>query len=191
MTTIDTVHARGSVQPSFINVKTGETLQWKDRHNTLSFAAAKAMASAFGGDSTVIPNRIGVIYGGDGCAPRKTISREQTWDMLKEELIACNADIQIQPFSYSPSLVLPKETGDSVAIVFHSHTDSTKPGKLGISNISAEKTFIFQAVLLNSVGPEGSETYNVLARVNLDNDDKYSQKPDNFEVAIDWAVKFS
>lgn len=196
MTITDAMTARGSVEPSFVNMKTGERLPWPDRHNTLSFDASKAMAMAFGGDSSMIPDSIGIIYGSNEWSP-SAITRDQTWEALEKELAVDVADIQIQQFSYSPSLKDVKVTDKDgtvktgTAVVFHAHTNSSTPGKLGTSlnSISAEKTYILQAVLLRKL-PGDKDSYYVLARVDLKNEHGYQQKPADFEVALDWTVKF-
>lgn len=215
----DTFHAIGSVEPSFVNLVTGDRECWSNRHNTLSYESASSMAAAFGGDPTYVPNRIGIIYGA-GSDPRflPVISRQQTWNDLKIELAEKNADIQVQPFSYSPSLSkvtrninidsnsAPANTSESssgntqvteegTAVTFHMHSDSVTKGAFGVYNSAAGSTsstifttdtYIYQAVLLNKTG----NNYKVLARVSLGENGVYYMKPENFEVAIDWTVKF-
>ena len=51
---------------------------------------------------------------------------------------------------------------------------------------SQQRVRIYQAALLNITG---GETY-VLARVSLKHGDVYLAKPDGFEVALDWTIKF-
>lgn len=104
MRAVDTMMARGSVVPHLIDIKTGKTIPFGRRHNTLSFAAADAMAAAFSGDLSRVPNRIGIIYGADDDNPALTISRDQSWSNLKADLTAASANVQIRPFSFAPSL---------------------------------------------------------------------------------------
>lgn len=221
MTVTETIRARGQVTPSFIDIKTGERIPWDTRHNTLSFDASKAVALAFGGDDSLIPNRMGIIYGEEGSATFPvTVGRQQSWDSLVYELSSKSADVQIQPFSYSPSFTKVSRSGGSSsgsdspdlgsvlageanemtypgwAVTFHAHSDSVTAGALSgdsssggsdsNSKIFTTDNYIFQALLLN----EKNGVYTILARVSLDNAGEYYTKPENFEVALDWTVKF-
>ena len=241
MHAIDTMSARGEVAPSFVNLRTGERMSFEPRHNTLSFTAAEAMAAAFGGDSRFIPNRIGFIYGygTQESIESEGIDRDQSWDRLRQDLDTWNADIQVVPFRYSPSLsraerkggdsssasassassasssssassassassssssgsVGPVDSGSQPyqeilrggnAVTFHAHSDSQTPGSFGTctdGRIFDTNMRIYQAALLNITD---RETY-VLARVSLKHGDVYLAKPDGFEVALDWTIKF-
>ena len=188
MRAIEIMNARGEVTPSFVNIATGERVPWPSRHNTLSYDAAKAVAMALGGDASLIPDRIGIIFGDEETTSFKTIDRNQTWSELQEELRELSADVQIRPFSYSPSLVSvsKSDTESGWGVVFHSHSDSSTEGAVSSGNIFTSGKYIFQAVLLH----KNSEDYTVLARVSLISGSKYLQKPENFEVALDWTVKF-
>lgn len=214
MTISDIMSAKGQVSPHFINLKTGEKLPWEQRHNTISFDATRAMALAFGGDRSLIPNKIGFIYGSVPDTTFSTVMRQQSWDDLAYELQGKNANVQVQPFSYSPSFTqlsrqapggsgsagASSDSGDSSedaepvtypgwGVTFHAHSDSVTPGALGGSSDSMIFTTgnsIFQAVLLNKTNGK----YTVLARVSLDNNGVYYTKPENFEIALDWTIKF-
>ena len=61
--------ARGFVRPAFVNQATGRTIPFAQRHNQLSFMAAEAMASAFGGDPSYIPAKVGFIYAARRACP--------------------------------------------------------------------------------------------------------------------------
>jgi hypothetical protein len=221
MTTSDIMRARGQVSPSFIDIRTGKMVPWPNRHNTISFDATRSMALAFGGDDSMIPNRIGIIYGSTENTSFANIGRQQSWDGLAYEMQENEADVQIQPFCYSPSFTQisrpsptsPDATSSSIAsspesdssnedekvsypgwaVTFHAHSDSVTAGKFGTvgsgssgSMIFTSGMYIFQGLLLN----ERSGKYTILARVSLDNSGTYYAKPDNFEIAIDWTIKF-
>lgn len=202
MKTNDKIRSKGQVTPSFIDIKTGKKIPWGSRHNTISFDATHAMALAFGGDDSLIPNRIGIIYGGEN-ATFDTIGRNQSWDELSNELTDDGANVQVQPFSFSPSFEQISRsdinsTSDVTypgwSVTFHAHSDSNTPGAISSSSpgsgsdvsIFTSGTKIYQAVLLN----ESLGKYTILARVSLDSNGSYYTKPDNFEVAIDWTIKF-
>lgn len=210
MTATETMGSRGFVEPSFIDIRTGKRMPWHGRHNTLSYDAAHAMALAFGSDDSLVPNRIGIVYGVENDTEFATIDRYQPWDSFVHELQDVGADVQIQPFSYSPSFTQVTKggvsSGDSSddsgsgqeaqqgwAVTFHAHSDSVTPGALGTAGGSSSSgmiftsgMYIFQAVLLNESGSKRT----VLARVSLDNAGVYYAKPENFEIALDWTVKF-
>ena len=213
MTTTDTMNSRGRVTPSFIDVRTGERIPWDARHNTLSYDATHAMALAFGGDDSLIPNRIGIVYGSEESPSFGTIDRQQGWDDFVHDLQDKGANVQIRPFSYSPSFTQitssgspgssgsgsaeasgassPESDRQGWAVTFHSHSDSVTAGAIDSGSSSSGMIFtsdmhIYQAVLLN----ERNGKYTVLARVSLDNAGAYYAKPENFEVALDWTVKF-
>lgn len=101
--------AKGFVSPSFVDVATGERMPFCVRSNKLSYMSAEAMAAAFGGDPSFIPNRIGFIYGSEPMMPTESvITRTQSWDLLLKELSSsepnATVDVQIVNFSYAPSL---------------------------------------------------------------------------------------
>lgn len=202
--------AKGYVTPSFVDVRTGKAVPFKMRHNTLSFMSAEAMAAAFGGDPSYIPSRMGFIYGSNASRFMGDISRRQSWEGLLNELGTNDSDVQIVTFSYSPSLGGEKtaygsdsssssgsdheesdyaniKAGGSNAITFHAVSNSQDAGFRETEAFKKED-YIYQAVLLGYSGGE----YYILSRVSLYDDvqQTYLQKPENFEVALDWTVVF-
>lgn len=191
--------ARGVVTPCFVDVSTGRRVPFSMRHNTLSYSASDAVAAAFGGDPTYIPSRMGFIY---GTAETPTeigdIDRNQSWSRICEELSGV-ADIQVVGFSYAPTLGVSPEASspsDDVAghyrnnaVTFHAVSNSQTEGAISQTVFSAD-SYIYQCVLLG--GPVDAPV--ILARASLlesiEGEDKYLQKPKNFEVALDWTVIF-
>ncbi len=103
--------ARGYVNPAWIDVSTGRRFSFGERHNTLSYMSAEAMASAFGGDPSYIPARIGFIYGTLDDVADFDRSREQSYEGLLQDIMDMKgpattdvAGLQIVEFSYSPTL---------------------------------------------------------------------------------------
>lgn len=215
MKAADIVRSRGHVVPSFVDIATGRRIPWDGRHNTISFDATHAMALAFGGDSSLIPNKIGIIYGSTQSTDFATVGRSQSWTDLIHEMQEKNADVQVQAFSHSPSFLPITRGGSSSgvgsgsgespaqeaesssstqypgwAVTFHAHSDSCTPGAAGTASsgsmIFTTWMYIFQAVLLN----ETRGKYTILARVSLANNGVYYTKPENFELALDWTIKF-
>lgn len=199
MKIVDTFEAKGSVTPYFLNIKTGEKLPFGERHNTLSYDASKAMAMAFGGDTSLIPNRIGIVFGEENAGiDSGAIERTQDWNTFLTTLESHNCDVQIRPFCYSPtfSIVTEKEQEVEVtkqAVTFHSHSDSVTGGARGTEAANLGKT-IYQAVLLNEDTDKCSTSgtkYTIIARVSLKTaSSTYRTKPNEFEIALDWTVKF-
>lgn len=210
--------ARGLVTPSFVNLATGERIAMPTRHNTLSYMSAEAMAAAFGGDPSYIPARIGFIYGsGDTMPTESDIDRNQSWDKMMSDFTAVTGqpgkiDVQVVDFSYPPSLggygfddgsssdsgsdsssgdeydpsnyTNTKSTGAN-AVTFHAVSNSTDGGKVA-GQVFLADSYIYQALLL--AVHDGK--YYIVARVSLEDGARYLQKPDGFEVALDWTVVF-
>ena len=200
--------SRGVVRPRFVSVTTGDEVEFSDRHNTLSFMAAEAVASAFGGDPSYIPAKVGIIYGDKPSMPTESvIGRSQSWDDLKDELGSssgdASVDVQVVNFSYAPTLgpepdssssgdsgdggdysnILP---GGSNAITFHAVSNSQDAGAMFNTEAFSSGSYIYQCLLLGY--HDGK--YYIIARASLKEGDRYLQKPDGFEVALDWTVVF-
>ena len=198
----------GYVQASFLNVATGQREEIPGRHNTLSYLSAEVMAAAFGGDASYIPSRIGFIYGGIAKPALSSITRDQTWSGIQTELGdiqgSANADMQVVSFSSTPTLGLGKSSSSSSssssdsrynnlkstgsnAVTFHAHSNSTDKGVFGTStNIFSKGSYVYEVALLGYL----NSTYYVIARSSLAENGDYFQKPNDFELSIDWTIKF-
>lgn len=182
----DVCVARGFVSPSWINVSTGERMPFEMRHNMLSYDAANAMASAFGGDPSYVPSKIGFIYGSDEQPDIGAYTRSMSWSSvagLENEKIG----VQVVDFSYTPTLstVNVDESNEAEgyeknAVTFHAVSNSTGFGS---------GKFAYQAVL---IGGTEENDYKVISRVSLDDNGNgaYKAKPDGFEIALDWTITF-
>jgi len=159
------------------------------------------------GDKSVMPSE-------------SVITRDQSWNSLMEELGSnsgnATVDIQVVGFSYSPTLGGEKRapsgsssgSGDSGgdesepssedysnilstgsnAITFHAVSNSQDAGTRLGTNTFTSGSYIYQCVLLGY--HEGK--YYVIARASLKDfeGNRYLQKPEGFEVALDWTVVF-
>lgn len=98
---------------------------------------------------------------GDSAADAPTLNRETTWESLAE------FDKSIVGFSYRPTV-------DENKVIFHARTQGVPDNKL-----------LYAACLLgaSTVGNE----YEVLAVVDLGS----KEKPADFELSLDWTVKFN
>jgi len=194
MTIKEYMGARGQVAPYLYDSKSGSMTPFGERHNTLSYFSAEAMAAAFGGDSSHVPAEVGfVFYPGDSlpadtrAAMDADIGRDQDWDKFIQDLKDVNADVLIVGFSYPPSLGSDMEYADvRNTITFHAVTNSQDGGSVNPNNKFAAGNYICQAVLLS----RDSDKRNIIARVSLKDGENYLQKPDGFEVALDWTVIF-
>lgn len=189
MRVTDTFKAQGQVKPSFINLETGKSLEFSTRANTLSYDASSAMAYVFGGDFTKIPNRIGIIYKNESSPTQipdfTSGDRDQPWDRLELSLNSTDSDIQICPFSFSPTVT---KGADKSSVTFHAHTNSESIGLRG-SKFTTDSA-ILQAVLLSEVASALGPVYTVIARVSLEGAESYPTKPQDFELALDWTINF-
>lgn len=192
--------AKGSVSGTWINEKTGEKTGLDERHNQMMYAAADAIAAAYGGNQSKIPMYIGFIYGPDSSpsALADPSDRSINWQSIASELAACSANMQISAFSCPSNTVIddPDETGSYTgnSVVFHAHSRSGAAGTYAFdtsgegpyATVLANGMYIYHAVLL---GKSGSQ-YVPLARVSLGSNGVYRQKPSDFELALDWKVSF-
>lgn len=74
----------------------------------------------------------------------------------------------------------------SNAITFHAVSNSTDAGLIRSRVFKGGGSYIYQAVLL--AFHEGK--YHILSRVSLKEGGSYLQKPNGFEIALDWTVVF-
>ena len=195
------------------------------RSNTLSYMSAEAMAAAFGGDPSYIPAKVGFIYGDKKDMPTESdISRNQSWNMLLEELAADtnseNVDIQVVPFSYSPTLgsFIPGGydgsgsggSGDSSSSGEDSGYAQDSEGDYCNILSTGSNAITFHAVSNSQdAGARGSGAfingrwiyqavllgyhggkYYIISRVSLKSGNEYRQKPSGFEIALDWTIAF-
>jgi hypothetical protein len=196
------------VSPSFVDISTGKVVPFDERHNTLSYMAAEAVAAAMGGDPSYIPCRIGFIYGTDENFPiSDVITRNQTWTALLESLSNSGddiVDVQVVNFSYPPTLGPGSDdssgsssgsasSGDytnirptgSNAVTFHAVSNSQDEGVLK-KGVFLATNRVYQCLLLGY--HQGD--YYIIARASLQQDGTYRAKPEGFEIALDWTVTF-
>ena len=198
--------ARGFVDPFLVDISTGKMMPISQRHNTLSYASADAMAAAFGGDPSFIPSKIGFVYGTSDKAVSGTsntdsgsssgssavantessISRVQNWELFKDFLETNTLDVQIVNFSYSPTLKPTKADYSHNAVTFHAVSNSQTGGIVTENVVFGTESKLLQAVLLGYNGGN----YTILSRVSLNYNDGYLTKPAGFEVALDWTIEF-
>ena len=203
--------ARGDVSVSMVGG--GARIPFVARHNTLSYAAAGAVAAAYGGDDTFVPKYIGFIYGGDS-SPTELADlsdRDMRWDDVKSEMKRIGGNILVCRFISPPELSTnqpdpgsaeedPKEYSDN-AVTFRSCTRSGAAGtyafdtseESGFAGEFGDGMYLYHAVLLGD-GPcqscQEEKEYRILARVSLEKGGRFRKKPEDYELALDWKVSF-
>ena len=149
-------------------------------HNTATYGTADAAARAYAGDLSMIPQSIVFLYDNDpDSTSMETLlgnGRSLVWEDVIEEFGENHTDPEI-PFSYAPSIEssdTDKYSGNKV--VLHGVTQD-------VDENSVNSVYIHGACL---VGKSGQD-YRLLAIVDLGS----KMKPADFELSIDWAVKFN
>lgn len=166
------------------------------RHNQLSYSSCDVLARMLAGDTDYIPRYIGFIYGPDAEPVDIALSdnRYMTWSGLTTELASVGGNIQIAPFTYSPTTTVDGDEARymSNATVFGAHTRSGAAAAYGFplaapyAGPMAAGANLYHAVLLAK-----PQDYIVVARVSLrDPGQAYPVKPDGFELALDWQISF-
>lgn len=130
--------------------------------NTACIAATKAMAAAYAGDTSLAPKNVAFLYSTE--QKDLSINAATTW----QEVLDSGYDTNIVGFSY-------RATVDDNTVTFHARTE-------GIPN----NVNVYAACLLGK-SVDSPDSYEVLAIVDLGE----KKKPDDFELAIDWTVKFN
>lgn len=176
-----------------------------DSSNTMTYSAADVLAAAYGGDTSKVPKYIGFIYGPSDKTPAP-ITRDITWQYVKQMTKDIGGNIQVARFNRKPSIEV-SETVDSNdqalytgnVVEFHAVTRSGVDGEYandtsGMSDFAGQLKSgdtIYRAVLLGDGIPCDDENrYTVLAMVDMAKNGTYRQKPDSYELAIDWRVTF-
>ena len=208
-------YMRGDIRAKFVS-SDGMEVPLISAHNTISYAAADAVAAAYGGDVSMVPKYVGFIYGPDANPPSLSdpTNRYMEWSDVKAEVKAFSGNIQIARFSFKPTISAPAkddEDGDSNdsndeesyyngnAVTFHACTRSGDAGKYafdtsrgsGFAKKFGNGMYIYHAMLLSpKTDCECEEReYNILARVSLYKNG-YRKKPKDYELALDWCVTF-
>lgn len=179
------------------NIKGNVVTSWTDgyvfkpissTHNEIMYATADCLAQMYAGQPRKIPAKIGFMFTAESTVPTVPSAKSTTWANLVS-MCETTADIQVVDFSFSPSLTSKNAEGTenyvSNVAVFHGHSDVSLPGQVSGLDIRSTGTKIFGAVLL-------SEDKTPLSIVALsDGSTPYLERPDGFELALDWYITFS
>lgn len=192
-------HARGAVSASWVS--DSKVVRLPARANQLSYACADAMAMAFAGNQRYIPRYVGFVYGAAeapvGLTP--ATSRDQTWAGLAANLAEPEVvgNIQIAPLSLTPALGIDGDpdlySSNAVTFSAHTRTDASATYGFPLAAPYAEGlstgSYLYHAVLL---AMPSQRVYVPVARVTLADamSGAYLQKPDGFELAVEWQVSF-
>ena len=174
--------AEGCVSAALVGAD-GTAVSFVDSKNTTTYAAADVVAMAYAGDSAYIPRYIAFIYGPQGSSlDGIDAGRATSWSSVEQACRTNNLGISVTPFSYKPTVDASDAGSDdrvynSNRVTFHGRTQ----------NIAANNC-VFKACLLGK-GYDDSQ-YCLLALVDLGKNGTYKEKPEDFELAVDWAVTF-
>lgn len=164
------------------------------RHNALSYAASDALAAAYGGDLSMVPGRMGFLYGTNASPGLPPVSRTMTMSSLQSLAASCEkGNLQVVRFSRSPSLS-ESAVGRRNVVEFHGVTRDEMDGRYEYDTSGGpfcgpmeEGMYIYRAVLLDGAGDAPS---TVLAMVDLSRNGTYRAKPSGYELSLDWRVTF-
>lgn len=151
----------GMLPCGFVKASVGDTSF--ETCNTACVAAAKAIAAAYAGDLSLVPCGVVFLYGNEGEEAGITADSALTWQDVKNSGVEMT---DVLPFSYRASV-------DGNKVTFHART----------KNIASGKVVNFACLVGRSQSGDG---YEVLAIVDLGG----KKKPEDFEMSIDWTVKF-
>ena len=207
--------ARGDVVLSLVDPTGRVKIPFVARHNTLSYAAAGAVAAAYGGDTSLVPRYIGFVYGENpnpiGLA--EPSNRDMTWDKIRSEMSEDNVcgNILVSRFIMAPELSTRPASGSNDmaeegkylknAVTFRAVTRSGAAGEYAFDTSADSKfagefsdgKYLYHALLLGEVPCQrcaDSKIYTPLARVSLMKGGSFRKKPSSYELALDWTVSF-
>ena len=184
--------ASGRVTANF--VRQGHSIEVIDRSNVITYSAADTIAKLAAGLSTAAPSAIGVMYGGEELPSlaHPSLTRDHSWEALAEQAAGVSGNVAIMPLSLAPS-ISAVAGGDYAG---NTVTFSANTGAVGSSAFSGvdyagalstlDPVYFYQVLLL--CGQPGA--YTIFARSTLLSGSVYKSKPDNYELAIQWAVTF-
>lgn len=150
----------GTVKGRFVSSSGGETGAFVE-NNTACVKASDAIAAAYAGDTSLVPRKVAFLYSTQ--QKELSINQETTW----LDVVNSGYSMNIVNFSYRPTV-------DSNLVTFHAMTQGDLSGN------------IYAACLLGDTRSGRDDEYEVLAIVDLGG----RKKPDDFELSIDWTVKF-
>ena len=184
----------GSVMGTWVPSGAGKPFMAFRQHNALSYAASEALAAAYGGDASMVPGRMGFLYGTKASPELPPISRTMTMASLQSLAESCDkGNVQVVRFSRSPSLA-ESTAGRRNVVEFHGVTRDDLEGKYQYDTSGgpfcgklADGMYVYRAVLLDGAGDAPS---TVLAMVDLSRNGTYRAKPAGYELALDWRVTF-
>jgi hypothetical protein len=167
------------------------------QNNQLTYRCGDVLARVLGGDASYAPRYVGFIYG-DVADPvlAAPAVRDVTWATLASELAdVAHANMQIAPITLAPSYVVDgsADTYYGNGVIFSAHTTTGASGVYGFSlaepydGVLGVGDYLYHAVLL----AKPSTSYIPVARVSLaETGVPYAQKPEGFELALEWQVSF-
>ena len=172
-------NAEGFVTAKWVGSK-GDTIEIEGRHNTTTYSSADAVALAYAGDSSMVPDRIVFLHGTDTLCRLGSPTRATTWEDIERACVESDGSLSYDEtmFSFAPTV-------DSSSDKFYEFNRVTFHGRT--QNIPDGNRIYMACLTGNKRNGDGKV---LLAIVDLANEGVYRQKPHDFELSIDWAVKF-
>lgn len=190
---------KGRVRGKWVSAD-GHEIPLFDRPNQLSYGCCTALASLMAGSTAYLPAFMGFIYGNEAdSVPGALVphtNRDVTWATLAAELGTPGVigNIQIAPLTMTPSLATSAAAYDKNGVIFTAHTRAAGDGEYAFpcaapyADTLKAGCWLYHALLLARPSPG---LYVPLARVTLgDGPSTFHQKPDGFELALDWQISF-
>jgi len=181
----------GSVDSWFFS-KDGKCIDRTARKNIVTYAAADTIAKMAAGIGSG-PEAIGLIYGATASPsiPHPSTTREHTWENVGEEVEDISGNVAILPLSLVPSVSVDGSDYSSNVATFSANTatisDYVFSGGTYADEISTiDPVYFYQVLLLSGV----PGAYTIFARASLLSGGVYKSKPDDYELALQWSVKF-
>ena len=199
----------GTIKAEFVN-KAGDTIPLIRRSNIITYSAADIMARLVGGDVSYIPKHIGFLYGADAdpslidpdLLPIST-RRNHPWSVISNNATALPVkNVLVAPLVLSPAwestadvytgnvVTVSSFTGAFLEYAFPTGGSSYAPG---IESLPVDSIYFYHAILLNRREIGSSIIYTPFARVSLRDTvtGLFKAKPEGFELALYWTLKFT
>ena len=176
-------NASGRISASFVSQRGGRAIPVLGRPNVITLEAADIMARLVAGAANAAPSHIGVVYGSDALPSfvNPEITRDHDWESLAEEVGAVGGNIAIMPLSLTPSVSGRVATFSANSGTISRYGFDGAPYAGPVSTL--DPLYFYQVVLLDA-------EHRIFARSTLLDSGVYRAKPEDYDLAIQWAITF-
>lgn len=165
-----------------------------DHANVVTYSAADTLSRLIAGQTAAAPVAIGVLYGTEAmpALDHPSLTRDHSWESVAEQVAAITGggNVAVLPLSLTPSI---SASGDDYAgnvATFSGNTGAVSSygfagaGYADQLDLISGDVYFYQVLLL--CGTPGA--YTVFARSTLLSGGAYKLRPENYELAIQWAI---